>query len=306
MRMPNPYHGWMIGYSASNLQPVSLYNATPNGARGGIWMAGGAPAADDAGNLFVSTGNGVFDGNSVAAPNNDFGDSVLCLNPAAGLSLADWFTPYNQAALDANDSDLASGGVMLLPDQAAPRGHLLVAGGKQGRLYLLNRDAMGQFCSGCTDGTGDTNAVQTLALAGHLFSTPAFWKNTLYVSAGRYFLSSYNFNGATFDPTPLTQSTNQLAHPGCTPSVSSQGSSNGIVWVIDSSQFGPPLPSEPGPAVLHAFDANNLANELWNSAQAAANRDQAGNAVKFSVPTVANGKVYVSTISEVDVYGLLP
>lgn len=302
----NPYHGWVIGYSASTLQVVNFYNSTPNGDRGGIWMAGGAPAADSAGNVFVSTGNGAFDGNSAAVPNNDFGDSVLRLNPAASLSLASWFTPYNQATLDATDSDLASGGVMLLPDQSSSPAHLLVAGGKQGRLYLLNRDAMGQFCAACTDSTGDTNVVQTLAVPGHLFSTPAFWQNALYVAADGATLSRYSFSGGAFNAVSASQSAMQFAHPGPTPSISSQDASAGIVWVIDSSQSGPPVQPSPGPAVLHAFDATNLASELWNSAQATGNRDQAGNAVKFSVPTVANGKVYVGTSGEIDVYGLLP
>jgi hypothetical protein len=251
-------------------------------------------------------GNGTFDGNSATAPNNDFGDSVLRINPSAGLSLTDWFTPFNQATLDLNDTDLASGGVILLPDQPSGPAHLLLAGGKQGRLYLLNRDAMGYFCALCNETTGDTNALATFPISGSLFSTPAFWQNTLYVGASRYYLTRYIFNGTPPALNMTSQSPNLLPFPGASPSISSQGASGGIVWVTDSSQYGPPAQPVPGPAFLYAYDATNLANELWNSSQASGSHDQAGNAVKFTVPTIANGKVYIGTMNEIDVYGLLP
>jgi hypothetical protein len=302
----DPYHGWLIGYNATTLAQVAVFNADPNGSRVGIWMAGGAPAVDGSGNLYLSSGNGTFDGNSSTAPNDDFGDTVMKVGTSSGLILNDWFTPFNQAFLNANDSDLGSGGVVLLPDQTSGPAHLLVTGGKEGRLYLLNRDAMGHYCATCT--STDTNAVESF-LAPVIFGTPAFWQNKLYVGG-----ENDNIRLFTFDPTntsPLSttassQSPTSFPFPGLTPSLSAQGASGGVLWAIDSSQYGVPSAFGSGPAVLHAYDATNLANELWNSSQAASNRDTAGNAVKFTVPTVANGKVYIGTRTEIDVYGLLP
>jgi hypothetical protein len=289
----NPYHGWVIGYNAGMLAPAAVYNATPDGNRGGIWAAGGAPAADSSGNLYVSTGNGTFDGN------NDFGDTVLKLSTSASLAVADWFTPFNQSDLETNNLDLGSSGVVLLPDQSSGPAHLLITGGKEGKLYLLNRDNMGHFCASCT--TTDTNVLQSF-MGGVIFGTPAFWQNGLYLAGWNGFLERFAFNpsSGTFDTSPSSQSSNIFPYPGATPSISSQGSSNGIAWAIDSSENG--VRTTQGPAVLHAYDATNLANELWTSAQAAG--DQAGDAVKFTVPTVVNGKVYIGTRTEIDVYGL--
>jgi hypothetical protein len=293
----DPYHGWVIGYSASTLSLTAVYNVTPNGNRGGIWMAGGAPAADKSGHLYFSVGNGTFDGSS----KNDFGDSVLKLNTSAALAITDWFTPFNQSDLENQDQDLGSGGVVLLPDQSSGPAHLLITGGKEGKLYLLNRNNMGHICASCT--TTDTNILQSFNAAS-AFGTPAFWQNGLYFAGEGSSLMRFAFNPSTgtFDTSPSSQSTNNFPFPAATPSVSSQGSSNGIVWAIDSSQYGLPNSPNPGPAVLHAYDAADLANELWNSAQSAG--DQAGDAVKFTVPTVVNGKVYIGTRTEIDVYGL--
>lgn len=294
----DPYHGWVIGYNASTLSRKAVYNATPNGNRGGIWMAGGAPAADKSGNLYFTTGNGTFDGTS----NNDFGDTVLKLSPSAALAITDWFTPFNQSDLETFDWDLGSAGVVLLPDQSSGPAHLLVTSGKEGKLYLLNRDAMGNFCASCT--TTDTNILQSF-MASSAFGTPAFWQNGLYFAGVDSPMMRFAFNpsSGTFDTSPSSQSGNNFPFPAATPSISSQGNSNGIAWAIDSSQYGLPTPNQ-GPAVLYAYDATDLANELWDSALAAANRDQAGDAVKFTVPTIANGKVYIGTRTEIDVYGL--
>ena len=296
----DPYHGWLLGFDAGTLALVSQFNATPNGTRGGIWMGGGAPAADDRGNLYLLTGNGTYDGTA----SNDFGDSALKLG--RNLSVTDWFTPYDQAALETNDLDLASGGLVLLPDQATGPTHLLVAGGKEGRIYLIDRDAMGHICSTCT---ADTNIVQSFFVASN-FSAPAYWENALYIAAVDFpnngdFLKRFVFAaGKGFTTAPASQSSNRFPYPGAHPSISSDGANNGIVWAIDASQFGS-NGSAPGPAVLHAYDANDLANELWNSSQAANARDQAGFAVKYTAPTIVNGKVYLSTRSEIDVFGLL-
>jgi hypothetical protein len=299
----DPYHGWVIGYDAATLAQTAIFNATANGSRAGIWMSGGAPAADTTGNLFLGTGNGTFDATSATSPNNDFGDSILKTSPT--LAVMDWFTPFNQSTLESNDLDLGSGGILLLPEQASGPVHLLVTGGKEGKLYLLNRDGLGNFCTSCT--TIDTNVVQSLAATNAIFGTPAFWQNGLYVGGVSDKLNLFSFDPSTgkLNPTPASQSTLTYGFPGTSPSISSQGSLNGIVWAVDSSQFGAPK-NAGGPAVLHAYDATNLASELWNSSQAPNNSDQAGTAVKFTVPTVANGKVYVGTQSTIEVYGLQP
>jgi hypothetical protein len=299
----SPYHGWILGYNATNLQQQSaVYNTTPNGGLGGIWMSAGGPAADADGNLYVSTGNGLFDADMDDVGDSDFGDSVLKLDTSAGLSLVDWFTPYDQDTLAQNDSDLGSGGVVLLPDQpSGPFPHLLVAGGKEGVLYLINRDNMGSFQSG-----SNNQIVQSFSGKAGLFGTPAFWQNVLYFAGPGSALEAFTFDPSSgqFNTTPSSQSSYVFNFPGATPSISSQAGSNGIVWAIDCNQYGPPSAS--GPAVLHAYNAANLGQEYWNSSQAANNRDQAGTAVKFVPPTVANGKVYVSTRTEIDVYGFLP
>lgn len=302
----DPYHGWVMGYNALSLAQVSVLTVNPDGSRSGIWMGGGAPAVDDSGNLYLSTGNGTFDADSNTAPNQDYGDSILKIGTGAGLSIDDWFTPFNQAILNAWDLDVASAGMALLPNQTSGPPHVLVSGGKEGRMYLLDRDNMGGYCGICT--VNDTNVIQSFLAAPAIFGTPAFWNNHMYLGGTSDNLRSYSFNTGTglFDTVASSHTATSFPFPGPTPSVSSQGSTNGIVWAIDASHYGVPSSFGLGPAVVHAYDAANLATELWNSGQAANSRDTAGNAVKFTVPTVANGKVYVGTRSEVDVYGLLP
>ena len=310
----DPYHGWVMGFNASTLAPVAnaVFNSTPNQvgtlsySRGGIWMGGGAPAVDAAGNLFFITGNGTFDANTGGS---NYGDSVVRLSTASGLSVADYFTPLDQASLDANDTDFGSGAATILVDQpAGPVTHLVIGGGKQGNLFLLNRDSMGKFSS------STNNVVQTVNLGNSIFATPVFWQNNLYV-AGVGSLKQFAFNSTTgkFNGAPFSQSSTSYRFPGATPSVSSNGVTNGIIWALDNGPYCTPQSPGCGATVLHAYDATNLATELWNSSQAAANRDLAGHAVKFTVPTVANGKVYVGTrgndsslLGELEVYGLLP
>jgi hypothetical protein len=306
-----PYHGWILGYNAANVQQqVGVFNTTPNGGLAGIWMAGGAPAADAGGNLYVSTGNGTFDADQVAPPNTDYGDGLLRISTTSGLNLTDFFTPYNQAFLNQVDADLGSGGVVLLPDQlSGPVAHLLVGGGKEGVLYLVDRDNMGHY-----QAAGNTQIVQSFSAENGSFSTPAFWQNNLYIAGAVQFaadnLRVYSFNPGTgqFNTTASAISGHSFPFPGATPVVSSAGSSNGIIWAVDTNCYGVPSPcgNNAAPATLFAFDANNVSHELWDSSQAAGQRDQAGSAVKFTVPTVANGKVYIGTRTEVDVCGLLP
>jgi hypothetical protein len=304
-----PYHGWILGYNAANVQQqVGVFNTTPNGGLGGIWMGGGAAAADASGNLFVSTGNGVFDANMGSAPNNDYGDSLLKIGTSSGLSLLDYFTPDDQATLALYDTDLGSGGVLLLPDQAAgPVPHLLISGGKEGVLYLVDRDNMGHF-----QAVSNSQIVQSFFADLGSFTTPAFWQNNLYIAGAVQGngdnLRMYNFTPASgqFNTSTASASAHSFFFPGATPVVSAVANTTGIVWAVESSGYGFPSPKGTAPAVLYAFDANNVFNELWDSSQALNQRDQAGNAVKFTVPTVANGKVYIGTRTEVDVYGLLP
>ena len=310
----DPYHGWVIGFSASALAPIAdaVFNSTPNQvgtlpySRGGIWMGGGAPAVDSVGNLFFITGNGTFDANTGGS---NYGDSVVRLNTANGLSVADYFTPLDEASLDANDTDFGSGAATILIDQpAGPVTHLLIGGGKQGYLFLLNRDDMGKFSS------STNNVVQTVNLGNSIFATPVFWQNNLYI-AGVGPLKQFAFNSTTgkFNGAPFSQSSTSYGFPGATPSVSSNGATNGIIWALDNSLYCTPQSPGCGATVLHAYDATDLTTDLWNSSQAPANRDGAGHAIKFTVPTVANGKVYVGTrgndssvLGELDVYGLLP
>lgn len=294
----DPYHGWFIGYRASDLFQIAALNTTPQRigtagvSRGGVWMSSGAPAADSRNNLYAITGNGTWDGVT------NFGDSFLRISTASGLSLTDWFTPSNQASLNSNDTDLGSGGSVLVDLPSAPISQLVVGGGKEGTLYLLNRNSLGHFTS------TDSGVVQKFPASREIFATPAYWQNKVYYAAVSDTLKMFTLDPTlglftpAAGPSATFHSSNFFGFPGSTPSISSNGSNNGIVWAIDSSAYGYPAGAN-GPAVLYAYDANNLTG-LWNSSQTA------GNAVKFTVPTVANGRVYIGTRSELDIYGLLP
>ncbi len=324
-----PYHGWVIGYKASDVQQqIAVFNTTPNGvngADGGIWGGGGAPAFDSGGDIYVTTGNGVFD-EAPPPPNNDYGDSILRLHSVSGstlngvnLSVAGWFTPYDEQSLQQSDGDLGSGAAVLLPNQTSGAGptHLLVQTGKEGVVYLIDRDNMGQF-----NPTNNNQIVQSFpGPSNGLWGTPALWRNNLYTGGQSDSLKQFTFDPTTelFNSTVASLSAHVFNFPGTTPSVSSRGGAHGIVWALDASLYGyaspnagvncstvPVPPACTGPAVLHAYDATNLTVEYWNSSMAAKNRDRAGNAVKFIPPTVANGKVYVGTRTRIDVYGLLP
>jgi hypothetical protein len=308
-----PFYGWVIGYSASNLSQVSVFNVDPNAGEGGIWMSGGAPAADSAGNIYLITANGIFDVTSSSPPNNDYGDSFLQLS--ASLTVEQYFTPSDQATDNNMDHDFGAGGATVLVD-LPPNGsnptHLIVGGGKDGALYILNRDNMG--------GYGDSNAWQELKLSHGIFATGAFWNGNFYIAVVRGNLQAFSLNPSTAKLTLLSgASSAAFGFPGATPSVTSMpDNSNGIVWALDDSQYCTPQSPGCGPVVLHAYDAGNLANELWNSTQGSGN--VTGYPVKFTVPTVANGKVYIGTRGnntgdvdsstsipgELDVFGLLP
>ncbi len=298
------YHGWIMGYTASNLQQIAAISVTPDGSasgglEGGVWMTGAAPSADSSGNIYISVGNGTFDDTTNAvppvAPHNDFGDSALKLTNV--LAVSDFFTPFNQATLDAEDEDLGSSGVVLLPDLTAPGvTHLMFCGGKDGKIYLMNRDSMGHYQA------ANGGAVQYFKLSGDntgngFRTTPAFFNNTLYGAGDNDPLMAVNFDPSTrqFAMTPSFKSNETYTYTGVSPSISAQGTTNGIVWVIDYGHTN---------AILRAYNAANL-TKLYDSSQQGA-RDTGGPDMKFTVPTVANGKVYVGTQTELDVYGLLP
>ncbi len=307
-----PYHGWVIGFAANNIGagPSAKWNSTPNAVNGfnnsdgGIWMSGGAPAADfDSSNniysLYFLTGNGSFNASSGGS---NYGDSTIKLSTSGSLHVTDYFTPSDQLSLNNVDADHGAGGAAILVDQpSGPVHHLLIGGGKAGTLFLVNRDNMGHFNS------GSNNVVQSLNLGNPIFATGAFWNNSFYIAGLNGRLNQYTFNTGTgqFASSATHFSPSSFGFPGSTPSVSSLGSStNGIVWALDNSQYCTAQSPGCGPTVLHAYDASNVSTELWNSTQGSGNG--AGNAVKFTVPTVANGKVYVPTRSELTVYSLLP
>jgi hypothetical protein len=313
-----PWYGWLLSYTYSGGAfgtPVAL-NVAPNAAKSGIWMSGGAPSVDNSGNLYVITGNGALDAMNPTAPNNDYGDSFLQVRPGSGLQITSWFAPSDYPNDDANNVDFGSGGsAVVLNLSSGTLRHLVVGGGKDGYLYVLNGDSMGNV--------GDGNAWQRFSVGGPIFATAAFWNNTLYQGIVSGTLRAYQFDPKMnmFTTTPSSQSVNSYSYPSPTPSISASGSnSNGILWSLDNSTYCTPSDTSTtpcGPAVLHAYDALNLSHELWNSGTVSG--DAAGFAVKFTVPTIANGKVYFGTrgndsfngtaptiAGELDVYGLKP
>jgi hypothetical protein len=297
-------HGWLLGYDAASLRQVSKLNTTPNGGGGALWMSGGAPATDGLGNLYVMTGVDFGD------PAPGFNDAFLKLR-AADLSVLDSFTPSNEAFLRKNDADLGSGAPMLLPDNASAHPHELVGGGKDGRVFVLDRDHMGGFnpptnpaCDNTsTPPTSCDNVVQTIPDIGNaqfdnIFETPAYFNGLVYFHPQTATLQAFQYSNGTLSR--VASASTIFGDHGATPSVSANGNSGGIVWELQVDAW-----STNGPAVLHAAAAANVATELYNSSQAANGRDTAGPAVKFTTPTVANGRVYVGTGNQLDVYGLL-
>ena len=308
----SPWHGWLFAYDAATFTQKSVYVTTPNGGMGGFWMGGAGVAADASGNIFIASGNGDFDTTNI--PATETGDTILKLGTTNQiLTQLDYFTPEDQLNLDNTDTDLGSGGVLLLPDQPGSFPHILVEAGKEGRIYVINRDQMttnnSHYCSGCPNDPEiiEESAIATVGVNGFgLSNIAAYWNNTLYFWGVRDVLKSIPIANGLPDFTHITGSTPQIGFPGAasrSPRMEQQPGS-AIVWAIDSTQYGSPGPG-PGPAVLYAYDATNILTMLYSSAQNAT-RDAAGNAAKFAVPTVANGKVYVGTSTEVDVYGLLP
>jgi hypothetical protein len=301
----DPYHGWVIGYSASNLVQLTNYvfNTTPNSTNGanpgegGIWISGCGLSVDDNTNLYVPIGNGSFTATNGSA-GTDYGDSLVKLSTTNGLAVADYFTPYNQATLQTVDQDFGSGGCMFLPDQPGPYPHLMVCAGKEGRIYLINRD---QFTSDNGHFNASTNpvdyVVQTIPgqLGAGCFDTPVFYNGSVFFAASGRQLKAFALTNGFLTTNPISIGPRSFGSPGATPVISANGTNNGVIWAMANAN----------PAVLTAYNPTNLTTELYNSAQAALNRDRLTNGVKFTLPVTVNGKVYVGNQYRVSVFGLL-
>jgi Bacterial Ig-like domain (group 3) len=306
-----PYHGWVMSYRAGvlpsdTLTQEAVFNGSPNGGLAGIWMSGDGVAADASGNLFFATGNGTYDG----LTGLDFGDSIVKLSaPNNGaFMLLDWFSPWNQQSLSESDEDLGSGGLLLLPDLpvGSPHQHLLVQMGKEGKIYLVDRDGMGKFCSTCN--SIDTNIVQEIPGATFgIWGAPSYWNGSVYWGCGaddggppdHLKAFSFNANGSgKLSTSPTSQSAHAFSFATAAPVISANGNTNGIAWLVDDTKSATHQ-------VLYAYDATNLATMLYNSNQAANSRDVPGAPVKFTAPIIVNGKVYLGSQGSVSAYGLL-
>ena len=313
-----PYSGWIIAFNQMTLAQTAVLNVGPNSGAAvpngttfntngpAIWMSGDGPGADAQGNVYLLTGNGLFEPTLDANgfPNlGDYGNSFLKLaSTATGLKVADYFAMATEVAESGGDIDLGSGGEMLLPDLTDSAGNvkrLVVGAGKDGNIYLVDRENMGKF------NASQNNIWQEIdgqlpgnppgAGRGGVRSSPAWFNGTLYYGDAGGTLKAYSVTNAKLSTTPTSQSATTFAYPGASPVVSSNGTTNAIVWAHENTS----------PAVLHAYDASNLAHELYNSSQATGGRDQFGPGNKFIVPTVAGGKVFIGTTNTLAIFGLL-
>ena len=294
-----PYQGWLMGYNESTLQQTSVLNLTPNGSEGSIWMSGAGLAADSSGFIYFLDANGSFDTslNSNGFPaNGDFGNAFMKVSTSGGsLTVADYFATSNTVAQSNADQDLGSGGALVLPDLQDSSGNtvrLAVGAGKDGNIYVVNRDSMGKF-----NPNSDSAIYQEIdgAVKEGVFGMPAYFNGTIYYGPVSSTLKAFPITNGKLATSPSSVSAAAFPYPGGTPSISANGTSGGIVWVVQNSG---------GNGILHAYDATNLANELYNSTQAANNRDAFADN-KFITPMIANGKVYVGTPTGVAVFGLL-
>ncbi len=311
----DPYQGWLMAYKESNLQQTSVLNVTPTGTRGGIWMANTAMAADSSGNIYVLVGNGTFGDGSSSPPLNssgfpadpNFGNAFLKLSTANNsLFVQDYFAMFNANAESDRDLDLGSGGAIVLPKLADLDGtthRLAVGAGKDGYIYVVDRDAMGKYNPSndqaiyqkLNDPQGDASGPP--ALTGQVFSMPAYFNNTVYFNAEQDTVKAFPVSNGMLATQPSSQSPFTIDFPGCTPSISANGASNGIVWCVNVG---------PKKGTLYAFDASDLSQELYDSGQAGKRDEFADNGSnKFVTPMIADGKVYVGTTQGIVVFGLL-
>jgi hypothetical protein len=283
-----PYHGWLLGYDAGTLQQVMVFCATPDGAAGGIWLSNGGAAADADGNIYVITGNGTF---SADTGGRDYGNSFVKISPAG--TVLDYFTPFDQLTLSENDRDLGATGPLLLPDQPGGRPHLIVAAGKNGTIYVVDRDDMGGY-----NPVDNSQIVQSMpAYFASTFSAPTYFNGYVYFSPPGGRVETFAVANGMLSTTGI-RSQQSYSFPGGSLAISASGTSNGILWAVQRN-------GSTSPAVLRAYNALNLGQELYNSS-ASGTRDQLDPAAKFSVPLVADGKVFVATTGTLTVFGLLP
>ena len=293
----DPWYGWVFSYDAHTLAQTGAFNTAPNIGRGGIWMTGNGPAADTNGNIYLNTGNGTFDANAGGV---DYGDSVLKLNGTNGLQLLDYFTPFYQASLNGGDWDVTAAGLLLLPSVNGT--NLLLSGSKYGPLYLLNTSHMGHYNT-----NSDNQIVQEVTnVVTAQWSSPAYFNGMIYTIAcagqnggggpGDY-PKQFSISGTTINTNPVAIGTTLFHWPGATPVISAGGTNNAIVWAVSSAAY-----NSSGQAVLYAFNAANVAQGLYNSSQLS--RDHPGVALKFTLPVVANGRVYVGAAKAMSVFGL--
>ncbi len=293
------YTGWVLGYDEQSLIQNSIFNFAPNGREAALWGAGGGMAADGAGNLFFSVANGTFDTNLTTGgfpSQGDYGNAFVKLTQSNGqLQAADYWTMDNSVNESSKDEDLGSGGLTLLPDLIDANGntrHLGTGAGKDSNVYVFDRDNMGKF-----DPDNNSTLYQELpsGLGGGEFGSPAWFNGTIYYGAVGDVIRAFSVNGALLTVQPTSTTSTVFGFPGATPAISANGTSNAILWAVENSN----------PAVLHAYDATNLATELYNSNQAGAARDQFGPGNKFITPTIADGRVVVGTTNSIAVFGLL-
>jgi hypothetical protein len=283
-----PFHGWVMGYDPTTLQQTFAWCSTPDNNDGGVWQGGGGLAADASGDVYFATGDGAFNANG--AGGNDYGDSVIRMSPSG--SVLDYFTPFDQYTLDVNNLDLCAGGVILLPDQPGPHPHEIIAAGKNRTIYLLDRDNMGHF--NALDNSNAVQALQNIFSAGS-FSNPVYFDGKVYFCPVSGHVQYFLLNNGLLSTTPDSQSSETFGYPGGTMAVSANGSSDGILWAMQRN-------GTTAPGVLYAYDANNLGTVLYNS-NAAGARDVMDYASKFTIPVIANGKVFVATATQLNVFG---
>jgi hypothetical protein len=284
------YNGWLFAYDAQTLQQQGLFEVSPNGRQSAIWLGGAGPSADEFGNIYTVTGNGTYDGPQAG---NDYGDSLLKMGwTGNSFGIFDYFTPFNQEDLYIHDGDLGSAGALILPDQPGLYPHELVAGGKGGTLYLLNRDNLGQY------NPGYDNVIQEFVdeTSFQLTGSPSYWNGSVYVAGDRDYIKQYGLVNGLLTSTPLSQSTVLFTGKGvASTSLTANGTKNAILWALNHSSY-----------VLYAFDPTNLANIFYTSRQALHGRDQMSAMVRYATPTISNGKVFIPGKTELSVFGLLP
>lgn len=293
----SPYTAWVMAYNQTTLAQTAVLNLTPNGHEGSIWQSGGGLAADPQGNIYALMANGTFETTLDANgfPNmQDYGNGFVKISTAGNLKVADYFDMSTTVSESGTDTDLGSGGAMVLPDLSygtANTLNLAVGAGKDGNIYVVNRNNMGKFSLSAN------NVYQELAGAvpNGVWGVPAYFNNTVYYCDVNGTLKSFSIANGKLSTTPVHTGAS-FTYPGVLPSVSANGTSNGIVWAIENT----------GTAVLHAYAANDLTQELYNSNQAANSRDHFGSGNKFITPMIADGKVFAATTKSVAVFGSLP